>query len=220
MQGGCSDGTYAYFLLENNDDEDARVCKLFKVNMSTWKVEKESAVLAVGHGNSITYDGESLVVAHCKPDGSNISYIDPSTLEITSTVTLTNGPINSLAYNSTQGKSVVALKGSTDKAQRFAIVNGKVSKDTKFTAIQPAKIFNGDTDGLNFQSVACDENYIYTLYCGDRNLILRYDWNGTYQGVYEVDLRLECEAFFKVGEKYYMTFYTVNNGGIVREIKF
>lgn len=220
MQGGCSDGTYAYFLLENDDDKNAPICKLFKVNMSTWEIEKESDELAVGHGNSITYDGKSLVVAHCKPDGSNISYIDPSTLKITSTVTLTNGPINSLAYNSTQGKSVVALKGSNDKVQRFAIVNGTVSKDTKFTAIQPVKIFNGETDGLSFQSVACDENYIYTLYCGDRNLILRYDWNGTYQGVYEVDSRLECEAFFKVGEKYYMTFYTVNNGGIVREIKF
>lgn len=213
MQGGCTDGTYAYLLLEKKNVVDQTTgnkvsyCMLFKVDMATWTVVKQSEPLAVDHGNGITYNPHTnqLMVAHCQNRTQEFSYIDPDTLTVTGSKSLGRN-FYSITYNATHDKYVIGIKGST----KFVIYDGEFNPLGEYTGVDP---------GLGYQNIACDDDYIYITYTGDNNAIMCYDWDGYFCGVYWVNSYVENEAMFNIGDTYYMTFYT-GSGGTVSRLTF
>ena len=72
IQGACSDGTYIYCgIVQNQSDTDNTI--LYKINSTTWDVEKNVSDFSLGHCNSMTY---------CKEDG----YIHCISLDKSSTI--------------------------------------------------------------------------------------------------------------------------------------
>lgn len=214
MQGGCTDGTYAYLLLEKKNTsysasgEGISLCMLFKVNMSTWEVEGKSEPLAVDHGNGLTYNPNTnqLIVAHCKNLTSTISFIDPNTLKVTGSKDV-GRKIYSIAYNASHNSYIAGIKGTVN----FIVL------DADFN--QVGEEHSGIENGLNYQNIYCDDDYIYFTFTGDKQAIMCYDWEGYFCGCYCVDYLVENEAMFQVGDDYYMTFYT-GNGGTVYRLEF
>ncbi|MCD8045491.1 MAG: hypothetical protein LUE90_02340 [Clostridiales bacterium] len=211
MQGGCTDGTYAYLLLENkyltNDaGETVSYCKLYKVDMETWEVADVSEPLAVDHGNGITYNVKTgqLLVAHCNTNTQRVSFVDPDTLTVTGYKDVGRN-IYTIAYNETYDEYVAGIKGTNN----YIILDADLNQIDEITGIDPTAC--GD---VAYQNIAVDDDYIYIGYTGDYEMILCYDWNGYYCGVFRVDSYSEQEAMFCVNDVWYMSFYSGNGGRV------
>lgn len=214
MQGGCTDGTYAYLLLEkknvsyNASGEGVSQCMLFKVDMSTWQVVGQSGPLAVDHGNGLTYNPNTnqLIVAHCKNLTSTISFINPNTLTVTGSKNVGRN-IYSITYNAAHNLYIAGIKGTFNY----------IVLDANFNQI--GDDITGIDNGLSYQNIFCDDDYIYFTFTGGTEAIMVYDWDGYFCGCYKVDYNVENEAMFLAGDTYYMTFYT-GNGGTVYQLDF
>ena len=81
VQGGCTDGTYAYYLMVSSSTQKGRV---LKVRISDKKVVKTSGVLNTHHGNGMTYDSKRnvLVVVAREERKQELTVIDASTLKV------------------------------------------------------------------------------------------------------------------------------------------
>ncbi|MBQ3371235.1 MAG: hypothetical protein IJG48_09565 [Mogibacterium sp.] len=82
VQGGCTDGTYAYYLMVSTATQKGRV---LKVRIKDRKVIKRSKVLNTWHGNGMAYDSKrkKLVVISREHRKQEITQIDAKTLKIT-----------------------------------------------------------------------------------------------------------------------------------------
>lgn len=215
MQGGCSDGTYIYTILEKQrviiNGESTNVHKIFKIDMNGWEIVAESEQLLLGHGNSMTYNSKTnqLIVSNYSPNPKEITFIDPDSLTITGNRIL-NQDITGIAYNEVHDQYVLA-NGSA----QFSIV------DADFNEIIYVE---GHYIGLGTQDIDCDDNYIYVGNSGvvsnpGVEVVKVYDWDGEYKGIYRVDSVNEQEAIFNANGKYYITFYT-GSGGRIFEIQY
>lgn len=218
MQGGCTDGTYAYFLLEQKNIVDPETgnnvsyCMLFKVDMATWTVVAQSESLPLDHGNGMTYNPKTnqILVAHCQNRTQEFSYVDPDTLTITGRKSLGRN-FYSITYNETHDKYVIGIKGTNN----FVIYDGAFNKLGEYEGVDPGSAYQT----IGYQNIHCDEDYIYILYTGDTQAIMCYDWDGNFCGVYRIDAYQEDEALFHVGDQFYITFYT-GSGGRVYKLDF
>ena len=82
VQGGCTDGKYAYYLMVSSTTQHGRV---LKVRIKDNKVIKRSKVLNIWHGNGMAYDSKrkKLVVIAREHRKQEITLIDAGTLRIT-----------------------------------------------------------------------------------------------------------------------------------------
>ena len=209
MQGGCTDGTYMYLVLENQTNEMDIV---FKVDMSTWEVVAQSEPLALDHANGMTYNPklDRLIVAHNSNYPKDISFLDPDTLTITDRKTI-GLSIYGIAYHEERDLYVVGISNKRD----FAIL------DSDFKELG---YFDGHEVGLTNQSLGCDDNYIFIGNTGVTanpgvELVKIYDWSGEYKGIFRIDSVSEHEAIICNDGIYYVTFFT-GNGGRVYQIDF
>lgn len=209
MQGGCSDGRYMYLILENNKKA---MDIIFKVDMTTWEVVKQSEPLPLHHGNGMGYNSKEniLIVSHNTGAVNDISLINPETLEIIETKTLKFG-IYGIYHNPEKDWYVVGISGSS----AFAIL------DSNFVELG---YYEGNNIGLANQSISCDSKYIYVGNSGvgvnpGVEVVKIYDWMGEYKGIFRVDSVSEQEALIPINGKNYITFFT-GNGGRVYEIEF
>ena len=87
LQGSCTDGTYAYYVLYNRNVEK---CKIVKIRLSDNKVIKVSGVLKIHHGNGLTYnpDQNCLVAVHNTVFPLKLSVINPNTLKVKKSLTV------------------------------------------------------------------------------------------------------------------------------------
>lgn len=207
MQGGCSDGTYMYLILENNKEKTDIITK---VDMSTWEIVKQSEPLPLHHGNGMGYNSKTneILVSHNTGAPKDVSIIDPETLTIKKTFSLDYG-IYGIAYNEKRDCYVIGLSGLS----AFAVL------DSNFVELG---YYEGHSIGLANQSVSCDDNYIYVGNSGvstnpGMEVVKVYNWMGEYQGIFRVDSVSEQEAFIPINGKNYITFFT-GNGGRVYEI--
>lgn len=207
MQGGCSDGTYMYLILENNKEKTDII---FKVDMSTWEIVKQSEPLPLHHGNGMGYNSKTneILVSHNTGAPKDVSIIDPETLTIKKTFSLDYG-IYGIAYNEKRDCYVIGLSGLS----AFAVL------DSNFVELG---YYEGHSIGLANQSVSCDDDYIYVGNSGvgsnpGMEVVKIYNWMGEYQGIFRVDSVSEQEAFIPINGKNYITFFT-GNGGRVYEI--
>lgn len=212
VQGGCTDGKYAYVLVENSeiaktDASRRRQCILRKIDLQTWEVVAESKALPLDHGNDITYNSKlnQLVVTHCYDSPTHLSFINPDTLEIESTKEYYHS-VYGIAYDAAHDRYVMGIRGSYE----FAIFDGD------FNLLQ---YFHGVDTHYTKQGIECDEDYIYFV-TSSENAIVCYDWDGNFKGVYDIEgTDEEVEHLFTDGKSWYLS-TNLGSGGKSYEVTF
>ena len=214
LQGGCTDGKYAYLILENQQmvksgASDRAECILCKVDMKTWQVAAKSRPLVLDHGNDLAYNPRTglLACVHCYGMPNDISFIDPATLEIVQTKEYYHS-VYGIAYNNTYDRYVMAIRGGYD----FAIFSG---------GFELLRYVKGIDTRFVKQGIDCDDDYIYFVNSG-RNALICYTWEGRYCGAFAVrGCRLEAENIFHRGNEWYMAFNAGGGrGGCVYRVSF
>ena len=192
VQGGCTDGKYAYYLMVSSYTQNSRV---LKVNLKTKKVVKRSSVLNTWHGNGMAYDSKrkKLVVIGREHRKQEITLIDARTLKITRQ--------EDVKYNNYAGVGMGSLTKGHQKQGLGAIAYVKkydcyialereyhnllfFDPDT-FEAIGMAYTKINDDFPGTYQGMDADDKYVYFLlsYFNEDgkvqpyNLILAVDWN-------------------------------------------
>ena len=192
VQGGCTDGTHAYYLMVSSSTQHGRV---LKVRMKDNKVIKRSAVLNTWHGNGMAYDSKrkQLVVIAREDRKQEITCIDARTLKITrqQNVKYTrykDAGIYSLSpYHQKQGLAAIAYVKKYDcyialerVAHNLIIINPDTFQAEGFAVTRITSDYPG-----TFQAMDADAKYVYLLlseYQSDPkaqpyNIILAIDWN-------------------------------------------
>ncbi len=204
MQGGCTDGTYAYYIL-NNQSFSPFVDAIYKVDLETLEVVKVSEDLALQHANSLTYNSRTkqLVVVNYDPDGTTLTYVDPETLAITGTTTVDFNAL-SLAYNEERDAYVAGTRGTFD----FFLLDGNLKITDYCEAVQTKSVK---------QEVEVYQDKILFGMSGD-NILYVYDWEGNF--LYAIDLELyeEFENLIFHGDYAYTGYFS--GGGIIYETIF
>lgn len=187
VQGGCTDGTYAYYLMVKSSNQQGKV---LKVKLGSNEVVKKSKVIDICHGNGMAYDSKNhrLVVVGREERRNQITLINAEDLTFQgyvnvdfNTASAQNWPVNyggqraGLAAISYVEKydCYVALQRKTHDIlvldQNFRVI-GFIC--TQITARYPG----------TYQAMDADERYIYLLlsyYSGyqPKNRIVALDWN-------------------------------------------
>ena len=216
MQGGCTDGKYGYFCMEDqagNYEETSlhRTC-IVKVDMATGELVDVSERLPLHHSNDMCYNPKTnqLMVVHCgKGDASRgLTYVDPDSLEITGTASLPIG-FYCMAYDAVNDRYMVGSNG-----RNFSIL------DSDFNVLVP-KVNVGAAgyckeEELITQGSDCDSEYVYVVLGGRNssgpwvNYLVVYDWNGKLIMAKIIpDMTAESENIFHIGS----TIYVACNGG-------
>ena len=201
VQGGCTDGTYAYFAAQQGNTT------ILKYDMRTWKrVDKATGMNVLGHANDMTYNSKRnwIVVANNAPEYNILTVINADSLEIVSTVTI-KLEVYSIAYNPDRDIYVVGISGSYN----FAFL------DSTFKVV---KKFKGQDTGYTRQGCDCDENYIYFAQSGGDNAVVVYDYAGKYVDIFSLGNSDEVENLFHVGSSFYTTLH--HYGNFVHRMEF
>jgi len=192
-QGGCTDGQYYYqAFITCKDTTNAEVnnqVRILKYDLTN-KTSEWSDVLLLNHANDMTYNSklDRLIVCHNNGAPNKITFVDPETLTITGSKTL-SVDIYSIAYNATKDCYVAGLSLRAG----FVILNAQFEEISRFEHDNETRpVLNEATNtytGNIGQGIGCDDNYIYcVLYKSqshnsqsyDSNMIGVYDWSGKY----------------------------------------
>lgn len=215
LQGSCTDGTYAYYLLYNRKTVN---CKLVKVKRSNLKVVKVSGVLDVAHGNDMTYDSHKkrLVIVHSTGvDPKRLTSVDPNTLGVIESKhvqipkKLAGGSLadaagatafSGLAYSSGRKQYAVLLSHNYN----FVIL------DSELDPVRYVKV--SKKNNYVVQGIDATDDYIMLAQSPKTskqkyNIITVYDWDGKYISKINVKKGYEIESIYHVGSKYYAGFY-------------
>ena len=196
QQGCCTDGTYAYTILEN---QKIGKCSIWKMNLQDWSVEKVQYNLPVDHGNDITYNPvlNQLIVVHNKPNYNRLSFVDPDTLEVVATRTMPYR-MYSISYEPERNQYVIGLSGT----YHYVIL------DADFNELA---YYKGVETGFTKQNLDSDVNFIYfSQWKGGSkgNVVMVYDWEGNFVTQIRVKSYQEIESLLHVGDEWYITCYS------------
>ncbi len=194
VQGGCTDGRYAYFAVQQANTT------ILKYDMKTWKLaDKAEKMNSLGHANDMTYNQklDRIFVANNGPDYHILTVLDPDTLKKVGTVKL-KLEVYGIAYNPEKDIYVVGISGG----YQFALLN------SDFKVI---KKFKGKNTGYTRQGCDCDQNYIYFSQSGGDNIVAVYDYNGKYVDSVSIGHKHEVENIFHVGSYFYTTLHHYGN---------
>lgn len=195
QQGACTDGTYAYTILENQKiNRDA----IWKMDLRDWSLVKAEYNLPLDHANDITYNPvlNQLIVANNKPNYTRLSFVDPDTLQVVGTRELPY-KMYAISYEPTRDQYVIGVSGTYD----FVIL------DSNFETVAYHK---GVDTGFTKQNVDSDENYVYFPQWkrgATGNVVMVYDWEGNYVNQIRVKSYQEIESMFHTGDDWYIAFY-------------
>lgn len=213
VQGGCTDGKYAYFCLYNRKVEK---CKIAKVRLSNLKVAKVSKALSVAHGNDIAYDSQRkrLAVVHTTVKGKRISLINSSSLRVVKTVDV-SVPKGLAGATDGQRKAVSGLCGiaySKKRDQYVALLSSSYDFLLLDGNLQPVRYCAaGSKNGLVYQGIDATDDYIIVGQSrsdgGKPNYLLVYTWDGSYVATVRLKQGYELENVFHIGSKWYASFY-------------
>ena len=209
QQGGCSDGTYAYYIL-SNQFSSTQSGKIVKFDMSDWSVVAVSDQLDTDHSNDLTYNTKTnkIVAVHNKPNYTTLSIIDPETLTVDYDVDI-GVAVYSIGYSEVLDQYICGQSGTHST---FAIL------DSEFKLVEMA--YGTHSTLYTNQGCYADENYVYSFRSGSQNnipdnYIFVNDWEGNIVAEILVDLPTEAENIFRVGNMWYTGYYS--SGGIVYE---
>lgn len=214
QQGGCTDGKYVYFAMNADKgvkgvNENVALTQIYKVDMIDWEVKQVSEYLELGHANSMCYNEkkDQIVVVHLsRSASSSISYVDPDTLEVTHSTL--PWPLVAIAYNA--------------KTDRYVLQNSNkdeiIITDGDFNFLDSFNIHRVSGN----QDIDCDDQYIYVAQCKPkiRNVILIYNWDGEYLGIFRPNSDMEMEFLCNADGVHYLTFAAYRNGAFLYEIDY
>lgn len=234
LEGGCTDGTYAYFCMYNSSVEKCKIVKVLLKKGSSPVCVKVSGPLDIDHGNDLTYnpyitDRGKLIAVHCmfkKQGKKEISFIDPDTLTVTGkkdivipeTVPGNDGqPVapellknivgfDGISYNAIRNQYVVLLKGDSGD---FLILDSDFNVIRYFDAAPKFGYVNQGIDSTDDYIIVCQSRK--NKKSNDGNILAVYKWgDGSYQK--KVILRgirndYEIENVFHVDNTYYAACY-------------
>lgn len=222
MQGMCTDGTYMFALLEKKKQDvngDSRsLCRMAKVDLSTWEILAYSEPMELDHGNGMTYNtktGEILVV-HGQFYPKTISVVDPETMTVKRTFDLAYNA-RGITYDAATDRYAVCIGGKSD----FVIYDSEFNELAYYACDD---LVSGNKE-FGRQSISTDGKYLYMTYTGavvnglnGYEIICCYDWSGNFCGVFSLRTFYEIESTIHVGGVTYASFY--NEGGKFYQVVF
>lgn len=189
VQGGCSDGTYAYYLLIKKSNDKGRI---LKVRISDTKVIKKSGVLNIKHGNGMACDTKNnrLAISGNGKKRNKLALVDASSLKLTKNVKISytylkyssgwnvkkaNGKYHGLAAITYIKKYDIYI-GLQKTTHDLLVINS----DFKVVAFISTNV-NSMYPGL-YQGIDADEKYVYLLLSPynntqPNNIMLVLDYN-------------------------------------------
>lgn len=192
VQGGCTDGKYAYYLMVSSSTQKGRV---LKVRIKDNKVIKRSKVLNTCHGNGMAYDKKrkQLVVVGREKRKQELTVIDAKTLKVTkrknvrynNKIDAGSSKLNDRYKQS--GLAAIAYVKKYDCYVAFERIyhNLLIFDPDTFECIGLAYTNLGSANPGTFQAMDADEKYVYLLlsYYKSGNVVQPYnkivavDWN-------------------------------------------
>ena len=197
QQGACTDGEYAYCLLESRPDA---ACGMFKLSLDDWSIVEIVYNVPVEHGNGLAYNSKTnqFVVSHCKPSTNRISILDHDTYAVVDSFDLPM-PVLSIAYDEVGDRYVVGHKDGV----HFSVLDSEFNVTATYEMV-PEFTNNQDCD--------CDDQYIYLLEWDTAKLyasnVSVYDWEGNFVTSIVLKSMNEVESMFHYGDKIIFPFYT------------
>lgn len=193
LQGGGTDGTYAYYAMINKSNNEAYI---YKYEIATWTLVKRSESLKLFHANDITYDAKNkrLVISACTANDGYLGVltVDPETLELIDYFKIGTAfrALDYLPWNNTY------IIG-TDYF--FTVMDENFNK----IGFIDCKSKNYTTQGL-----CCDEKYIYDVRYvkgSSTHYIVVQDYDGNYYGeIPLIGAPSEPENMFRLGNEFFL----------------
>lgn len=189
VQGGCTDGMHAYYLMVSSSNQTGKV---LKVKLSNHKVVKRGPVVDICHGNGMAYDSarQRLVVVGREGRRCELVTIDANTLTVSGKYNVdysrTNEewPVkNSAGYYGLAAISYIPRYDCFVALQRTT--HSIIVLNANFQVIGFVKTRIYTRYSGTYQAMDADEKYVYLLLSEDQenparqpyNLILALDWN-------------------------------------------
>lgn len=170
MQGGGTDGKYAYFaLIDKSTSPETAV--ISKYDLDTMDLVMTSKALPTGHTNDITYDSKNrrLAISAGTDNWRGTYFLDPDTLEIVDYIV---API---------GNRGIEYLPSTDQ---YIIASGYTIYTTD-AQLNPISSFPCQNPQYVTQGLTCDGQYVYDVRysnAGGTHYIIVHDIQGNYMG--------------------------------------
>ncbi len=191
LQGGCTDGTYAYYIMQDQKINSGN-CLIVKMDVNTWEILQVSDPLPLDHGNGITYvpSKNQFLVSNCDPDPTLVTWVDAETLKVVSTVKLPYSTY-SLAYNA-----------SRNTYAAYGLSKVMLMVDDKLNV---TKSYNGLASSYTTQGYDVDDDYVYIVSCTS-NYIHVCDWEGHWIQTIPIKVNTEMENMISFGDLHYTSF--------------
>lgn len=192
VQGGCTDGTYAYYLMVSTYNQRGRIVK---VRMSDRAIVKKSAVLDVWHGNGMTYDSRrhQLVISSRDDPDYGVYRRQQLTCVDANSLTIIRGRQRNVSYSyfasdKSRGNGIASVAYS----RKYDVYLADQRKSHNLMVIDPESfevmgfvntVIISKYPGV-YQGMDGDDQYAYLLLSSDgntqrSNLILAMDWNSS-----------------------------------------
>ena len=211
VQGGCTDGTYLYMLINSGSDSATVSSTVYKYEIATGELIARYQGLKVCHGNDMTYvpDKNEIVFVHNKPQYQYISIYDADTMELKEKKDL-GFQLYSIAYDLYEDCFWVGISGG----YKFAKLDRSFNKvGTTFVGV--------DTGSVK-QGLEVDSRYLYFIR-HKANSIDVYDKSGAFiRTILLPDTYSEePENISCVGDAFYIGYNTFGGeGGMVYKAEF
>ena len=189
-QGGCTDGTYIYYMLVSSSNQDGRILKLRRSDLA---VVGTSGVIDIEHGNGMAYDSvhRRLVISNREGWRNRLIFVDANSLAYTGYTYINYGSDASTTWYKTRDRGISSLTYIPRYHCYIALQREShdiLALDENFNVIA----FIGTTITKQYpgtyQAIDADDRYVYILlsyYNSSQpyNKMVVLDWNAENLGV-------------------------------------
>lgn len=189
-QGGCTDGTYIYYMLVSSSNQDGRILKLRRSDLA---VVGTSGVIDIEHGNGMAYDSvhKRLVISNREGWRNRLIFVDANSLAYTGYTYVNYGSDTSTTFYKTRDRGISSLTYIPRYHCYIALQREShdiLALDENFNVIA----FIGTTITKQYpgtyQAIDADDRYVYILlsyYNSSQpyNKMVVLDWNAENLGV-------------------------------------
>lgn len=189
-QGGCTDGTYIYYMLVSSANQNGRILKLRRSDLA---VVGRSGVIDIEHGNGMAYDPahNRLVISNREGWRNRLIFVDANSLAYTGYTYLNYGSDTSTTFYKTRDRGISSLTYIPRYHCYIALQregHDILALDENFNVIA----FIGTTITKQYpgtyQAIDADDRYVYILlsyYNSSQpyNKMVVLDWNAENLGV-------------------------------------
>ena len=217
VQGACTDGTYAYHVMNDRNTGNAVIVK---TELDTGKLVATSDKMKLGHASDMTYDSKNKRIIAVNTFSSRFDFteIDAKTLKEKKTFRVeiptsligaspkqmeTITGFSGIAYNRDRNQYVLALLGRQD-----VIIADSRFKPVSYLELQYKKQGVTFGQGYNSQGIECTKDFILrSRSLGGNNLIAVYDYSGRFLSGLDISDKYEVENLYLYKKKLYADFY-------------